>query len=131
MAPPQIRSPAESFYGGIEFDWDGVGHGTAMAGLIAATGADDNHYLGIAPQAQIVSVRVSATGDSRGIQTQIPKGIRWAVDNGAKIINISMGSATPTEDEISAVEYALSKDVLIVAATGNVTDDHPESESVR
>nr|MBA3488208.1 S8 family serine peptidase [Longispora sp. (in: high G+C Gram-positive bacteria)] len=97
---------------------DSDGHGTAMAGIIAGKGGGGNHVLGIAPKAKILPV---AIGKKPGAD-KVAQGIRWAVDNGADVINISMGSplliVAPVEKE--AVTYALSKNVPIVAAAGNV-----------
>jgi hypothetical protein len=89
-------------------------HGTGMAGLIAGKGGGNMHMLGIAPAAKILPVAVREKAQS------VAQGIRWAVDHGADVINISMGDAhTPQSYEIDAVRYALSRDVVVVAATGN------------
>ncbi|MFC7307806.1 type VII secretion-associated serine protease mycosin [Streptomyces monticola] len=108
-------------------------HGTAMAGIIAGHGhgADnDDGVLGIAPEARILPVRVILEdGDksrkkarsSRG--GALADGIRWAADNGADVINMSLGDdsesahAEPSED--AAVQYALKKGVVVVASAGN------------
>jgi type VII secretion-associated serine protease mycosin len=97
---------------------DPVGHGTLIASLIAGKGGGASHALGIAPQAKILPVAVpkSAPGS-------LGPPIRWAVDHGAKIINISLGSsAEPPSDELAAINYARSKDAIIVAASGNRPD---------
>jgi type VII secretion-associated serine protease mycosin len=101
---------------------DDDGHGTAMAGLIAAKGGGANNALGIAPGAKLLSAQVS--GGGTGFRTdQVAAGIRWAVDNGAKVINLSLGSQLPPPSaEVEAVNYALSKDVVVVAAAGNRED---------
>lgn len=96
---------------------DEDGHGTGMASIIAGKGGGDGHELGIAPQAKILPV---SNGTSVHME-DIAAGIRWAADNGAKVMNISEGVETPAEpDLVAAVKYALSKDVVIVSATGNV-----------
>jgi type VII secretion-associated serine protease mycosin len=93
-------------------------HGTSMAGLIAAKGGGANHALGIAPGAKLLSVRVDMKG--AGFYTdQVASGIRWAADNGAKVINLSLGGDTPLPAQTEAVSYAQSKDVVVVAAAGN------------
>lgn len=97
---------------------DKVGHGTRMAGIIAARGGGGNHALGVAPGAKILPVAVDV--DSA---TSLAEPIRWAVDQGAKVINLSVGrSATfgVPPDEAAAIAYALSKDVIVVSAVGNV-----------
>lgn len=106
--------------GGPRVDDDG--HGTGMAGLIAAKGGGANTALGIAPGAKLLSVRVSGT--SQGLYLdQVDSGIRWAADNGAKVINLSVGGRdAPSTADVEAVNYALSKDVVVVAAAGNRAD---------
>ncbi|MEU9359640.1 type VII secretion-associated serine protease mycosin [Streptomyces sp. NPDC048301] len=108
-------------------------HGTAMAGIIAGRGSGPGHgngVLGVAPEAKILPVRVILeSGDparakaraSRG--TALADGIRWATDQGADVINLSLGddseSAHPEPGEDAAVQYALSKGVSVVASAGN------------
>ena len=112
-----------------DFNLDTGGHGTAMAGLIAGIGTDTNHYLGIAPQAKILSVKVSS-GEIVTAQRGVAEAVRWAVDNGAKIINIPLGwDAWSTTNE-ETMQYALSQGALIVASTGNIDVSHPESTGV-
>jgi len=96
---------------------DTVGHGTAMAGIIAAQGGGAHHALGIAPRASILSVRSSATSHSD--PDDVAKAIRWATDHGADVINVSQAANTSTPEEVSAVHYAEVHDVLIVAGAGN------------
>ncbi|MFE3514458.1 type VII secretion-associated serine protease mycosin [Streptomyces sp. NPDC059166] len=108
-------------------------HGTAMAGIIAGRGSGPGRgdgVLGVAPEARILPVRVILeSGDpsrakaraTRG--TALADGIRWAADQGADVINLSLGddseSAHPEPGEDSAVQYALSKGVSVVASAGN------------
>ncbi|MEV4614033.1 S8 family serine peptidase [Kitasatospora sp. NPDC049258] len=92
-------------------------HGTSMAAEIAAKGHGSNAgVVGLAPGAKILPVYYDdATGGNA-----IPEGIKWAVDHGAKVINISAGKTrAPSNDEVSAVAYAVQHDVLVVAAVGN------------
>lgn len=89
----------------------------------AATGGPDG-IIGVAPEAEILSVSTwlgSANPAGKSDQDQIPEAVRWAVDNGAKVINISLGSATPQWPQSwdAAFLYAEQKDVVIVAAAGN------------
>ena len=97
---------------------DGAGHGSAMAGIIAANGGTDDHLLGIAPHAKILSIRTGSASKSLG-RTNIPDGIRWAVDHGATVLNISEGGKLERGGE-DAVRYALEHDVVIVAGSGNI-----------
>ncbi|HEY4406661.1 MAG TPA: S8 family serine peptidase [Xanthobacteraceae bacterium] len=104
---------------------DEVGHGTHVSGILAAKGIAMDE--GICPDCRIMAVRVLATmksGDrlvGAGIVDNINNGIKWAVDNGADIINMSLGikhtgGGLPHED---VIRYALSKGVTVVAASGN------------
>jgi thermitase len=104
---------------------DEVGHGTHVAGIIAGRGI--KMPLGVAPECRIMAVRVLATlqqGDKRvgaGLIDNINVGIKWAVDNGADVINMSLGvkqeyGGLPHEE---VIKYALNKGVTVVAASGN------------
>jgi type VII secretion-associated serine protease mycosin len=97
---------------------DPDGHGSKMAGIIAARGGDDMHALGIAPRAKILPVAVQLPGYG-----SLAEPIRWAVDHGAKVINMSLGSTgASAADEQAAIAYALAKDVVLVAAAGNADE---------
>ena len=104
---------------------DEVGHGTHVSGIVAARGLQMDE--GVSPGCRIMPVRVLATmksGDrlvGAGIVDNINTGIKWAVDNGADVINMSLGikhtgGGLPHED---VIRYALSKNVTVVAASGN------------
>ncbi|MEV6761952.1 type VII secretion-associated serine protease mycosin [Streptomyces sp. NPDC051105] len=115
-------------------------HGTAMAGIIAGHGhgiGNDDGVMGVAPEAKILPVRViledgdSARGKARSSRGDaLAEGIRWAADHGADVINLSLGddsdSAHPEPSEDEAIQYALKKDVVVVASAGNGGDkgDH-------
>jgi type VII secretion-associated serine protease mycosin len=97
---------------------DQVGHGTAMAGLIAGRGlSNGGGVLGIAPKARILPVQVART-ESTLPSPWIGPGIDWAVDHGAKVINLSMELGDDGEVR-AAVERALRSDVIVVAGVGN------------
>ncbi|MEL6893427.1 MAG: type VII secretion-associated serine protease mycosin, partial [Actinomycetota bacterium] len=102
--------------GGADTDCDG--HGTFVAGIIAAAADSDTSFVGVAPRAVILPVRQAndrEDGDSRGMS----EAIVYAVDNGASVINVS-ASATRDDPELAAaVEYAEHNDVLVVAALSN------------
>ncbi|MFF2508415.1 type VII secretion-associated serine protease mycosin [Streptomyces sp. NPDC058067] len=110
---------------------DYEGHGTGMAALVAATGAYGGGHgsFGLAPGAKILPIRLP-DGAKFGNQYQsadayntlTPKAIRYAVDHGAKVINISQGFIKGSAALSSAVDYALKHDSLIFAATGNSGD---------
>jgi type VII secretion-associated serine protease mycosin len=94
------------------------GHGTAMAGLIAAHG----RALGIAPDATILPVRHTSTGAIGDARRQA-EGIRWAVDHGATVLCLAFGHPEPDGYLERAIKYALDHDVVVVAAVGNTPDD--------
>lgn len=108
-------------------------HGTAMAGIIAGRGhgpGRGNGVLGVAPEATVLPVRVLLEQDdpqrkkARATRSgALAEGIRWATDQGADVINLSLGddsaSAEPDPKEDAAVRYALSKGVIVVASAGN------------
>jgi type VII secretion-associated serine protease mycosin len=104
---------------------DTVGHGTKVAGIIAASHRDKVGFVGLAPEATILSIRQNDdAGD--GDVPSLAKAIREAVDKGAKVINISQdvrGTNGPNfggSDQLkSAIDYAESKRVVVVAASGN------------
>lgn len=104
-------------------------HGTHVAGIIAAERNNGVGVKGVANNAQIMSVRVLPNGDE--YDKDIALGIRYAVDNGARIINCSFGkSFSPNSEWVhEAIKYAATKDVLIVHAAGNdgLDVDTPEN----
>lgn len=91
------------------------GHATAVAGLAAGAAAD---APGVAPAAGILSVRVTAA-DGTSDSFSLAQGILAAVDAGAQIINISMGSYGATAVLANAIDYASNEGVVIVASAGN------------
>ncbi|MGP4017773.1 type VII secretion-associated serine protease mycosin [Saccharopolyspora sp. 5N708] len=97
---------------------DCVGHGTFVAGIIAARPVPGLGFAGIAPEARILPVRYtqSRTG---GTAPAMADAIREAVDGGARIINVSASSPYPNDELRTAVDYAHARDVLIVAAAAN------------
>ncbi|GAA1753949.1 S8 family serine peptidase [Luedemannella helvata] len=91
---------------------DEDGHGTAMAGLVAAHG----RILGVAPQATVLPVKNQSPSTPFG---DIGTSIDWAVAQGAKVLSISQGSRDDSVTERRAVERAIAADVVIVASAGN------------
>jgi subtilisin family serine protease len=98
-------------------DSAGETHGTHVAGII---GAVINNGIGVAGWAQVrlLSVRVLSEQGS-GSDYDVAEGIRWSADNGARIINLSLGGYEVSTVLASAVEYAWNQGVLLFAATGN------------
>jgi type VII secretion-associated serine protease mycosin len=110
---------------------DLVGHGTFVASLIAAGGNSQSGMEGIAPNVKIMPLKVANSAD--GTDTRlIAQAIRYAADHGARVINLSLGGPTPSSTLQTAINYALSKQVVVVAAAGNEGDttnqpDYPAS----
>lgn len=98
--------------------YDDHGHGTAIAGLIAARADNSIGVAGICPDCAILPVKVL---DAYGVgeDRHLARGIRWATDNGAQVINLSLGGAEESHILQEAIEYASQKGVLIVASSGN------------
>jgi type VII secretion-associated serine protease mycosin len=101
---------------------DSVGHGTSMAGLIAGRGLHNGGgVLGVAPKAMILPGQIMRSDTGNLPAPWLPDGIDWAVDHGAKVINLSLDvSEDPRVQE--AIERALRADVVVVAAAGNTPD---------
>ncbi|MFG3549729.1 type VII secretion-associated serine protease mycosin [Streptomyces sp. NPDC047725] len=120
-------------FGAKEGDRSWARHGTAMAGIIAGHGhgpGGTEGVMGVAPEARILPVRVILEdGDPSRAEARktrgnaLAEGIRWAVDHGADVINLSLGddsaSAHPESAEDEAIQYALRKGVVVVASAGN------------
>ena len=101
-------------------DTDLVGHGTTVSALIA--GKDDNAgVVGIAPKAKILPVRVLDQANRYDDAVIVANGVRWAVDHGARVINLSLGGSGSSPALAAALDYAFAKDVVVVACTGNMS----------
>ena len=99
---------------------DQEGHGTQMAGLIAGHGNGSgakNGILGIAPNAKILPVKFTIVAD-RGGSIQLGNGIKWAVEHGAKVVNVS-ATIGPTPNMDDGIAAASAQDAVVIAGTGN------------
>ncbi|MEG4809598.1 S8 family serine peptidase [Microcoleus sp. F8-D3] len=106
-------------------DWDFYGHGTHIAGAIAAQG-NDFGITGVAPNAKIMPVRVLPAFGS-GQPNNVAAGIRYAADNGANVINLSLGNEfVPSNAVNNAIQYANNKGSVVVMAAGNSGVDQPD-----
>ena len=117
---------ARSFVGGSPRQ-DTLGHGTFVAGLIAAGVDNGIGIAGLAPSAELLVAKVVTRSRAIPVEAEA-KAIRWAVENGARVINMSLGGARdpldPSRDtfsrlEADAVAYAVSNGTVVVAAVGN------------
>lgn len=92
-------------------------HGTHVAGTIAQLTDNGIGVAGVAPGASILPVRI---GDYRGVTSDnIAEGITWAVDNGANVINLSVGGSTYARVVDEACRYAYDRGVVVIASSGN------------
>lgn len=96
---------------------DDNGHGTHVAGIIAAVANNAQGIAGGAPGTCILPVKVLNRSGS-GWDSDVARGIDWAVSNGAQVINLSLGSGSPGASSI-AVQNAVANDVMVFAAAGN------------
>jgi len=114
--------PGRSFMNSSETqdgnDVDAGGHGSHVAGIIAAAANNGIGGSGVAPNAKILPIKVldqAGQGDARDVAA----GVRFAADSGAKVINLSLGGATESPSLTQAIQYANDKGALVVAAAGN------------
>jgi type VII secretion-associated serine protease mycosin len=115
----QVLPGADFVDGTSDGRTDLVGHGTTVAALIAGR-RDDNGVVGLAPDARILPVRVLDQNNRYSDAAVVAKGVRWAVDHGARIINLSLGGVSRNEALGGALAYAAQHDVVVIACTGNV-----------
>jgi subtilisin family serine protease len=118
---PDLRGAVVPGYDFVNSDanpMDDHGHGTAVAGVIAARA--DNHLggAGICWRCSIMPVKVLDASGS-GDDTLIAAGIVWATDHGAKVINLSLGGPGTSLELTNAIGYATGKGAIVVAAAGN------------
>jgi len=114
--PPLL--PGYSAISTISPNNDKRGHGTGVTGTASAVGDNGIGTVGINWKANILPVKVDDPSGGLSV-ANIAKGIRWAADNGARVMNLSLGSKVDSETLRSAIDYAYDKGCVIVAASGN------------
>ena len=126
LTHPDLRdrlTSGTSFVEGSQGPLDDNGHGTHVAGIIAASANNGVGVAGVAPLVRIMPVKV-LKNDRFGRLSDIVSGIAWAVDHGADVINLSLGSDEDKNGHSKAmdatVRYAISRNVTVVAAMGNM-----------
>jgi len=98
---------------------DIYGHGTHIAGIIAAWTGSGTGVAGLAHDCRLMNVKV-ADDQGRFDSSVAAKGVKWAVDHGARVINMSLVSTEPSPSLEEAINYAWNKGVVVVAAAGNL-----------
>jgi len=125
--PPGFRFEGD-FTGVDNVPQDEVGHGTHVAGTIACLSNNGVGVAGVTWNCRILPVRVLArivnvsdATDVRGVGSaaDIAAGIRWAVDHGARVLNLSLGGSSDTQVERDAIAYAVANGAVVCAAMGN------------
>ena len=113
----------EKGYGNNDYDGPDASHGTHVAGIVAAVRGNDIGMDGVADNVEIMTVRAVPDGDER--DKDVANAIIYAVDNGAKVINMSFGKGYSWDKQAvdKAVKYAAKKDVLLVHAAGNSAEN--------
>jgi len=132
LGPSPVAPPGFHFEGDVNIvdndPMDEVGHGTHVAGTICCLSNNAAGVAGVTWDCRIMPVRVLARivnntnpSDVRGTgsSADIAAGIRWAVDHGARVINLSLGGPSDTFVERDAIAYAIAHNVVVCAAMGN------------
>ncbi|MBM2809297.1 MAG: peptidase and subtilisin kexin sedolisin [Chloroflexi bacterium] len=124
---PDLRDrlvPGYNFFQPDELPMDDSGHGTHVAGTIAATANNSTGIAGVASGVSIMPIKV-LNSRGAGRDSRVAQGIRWAVDHGANIVNMSFGGQDISPVLSEAVEYASSSGVVLVVAAGNEGGSEP------
>ncbi len=114
----------DDVYGGWDFansdndPTDDHGHGTNVGGIALATGNNGIGYAGVNWNSQIMAVKILDQNNS-GFYSWMADGIYYTVDNGAKVMNMSVGGNSPSATLLDAVDYAYANNVALVVSTGN------------
>jgi subtilisin family serine protease len=113
----------ERFYGNNDVKGPDALHGSHVAGIIGADRKNNVGIRGVADNVMIIGVRNTPNGDER--DKDVANAIRYAADNGARVLNMSFGKSYSWNKKVvdEAVKYAISKDVLLVHAAGNDNND--------
>lgn len=123
------KDPKEKIYGNNDVKGPDPLHGTHVGGIVGAERNNNIGMDGVAANVKLMSVRTVPDGDER--DKDVANAIRYAVDNGASVINMSFGKGFGTHKDIvdAAVKYAESKDVLLVHAAGNSAQDNDNTDN--
>lgn len=122
---PELENRIVSGYDYVEDDnlpQDDLGHGCGVAGIIASNTNNSIGIAGIAPNSKIMPLKV-LNAQGIGTYSDVAEAIIYATDNGAHIINLSLGGVYQSALLQNAIDYAISNDVIVVAAAGNTGGD--------
>jgi type VII secretion-associated serine protease mycosin len=126
MLTRRVLPGVDEVHPGAPGTGDCNGHGTFVAGIVAAGRLPGIGFAGVAPEATILPVRQTSNGQDGTVDT-LAAGIRDAVDGHARVVNVSVTFDQPSARLAEAVRYAQEHDVLIVAAVGNqATNGNPQ-----
>ncbi len=119
----------ERSYGNDDVEGPNAEHGSHVSGIIGASRENNIGIKGVANHVRIMGIRVVPEGDER--DKDVANGIRYAVDNGARVINMSFGKGYKWDKEVvdDAVKYAEQKGVLLVHAAGNENQNNDVKEN--
>ena len=112
------------FVDGDSIAEDTNGHGTHIAGTIAAA-KDGLGITGVAPDASVMPIRV-LDENGAGSLSNLIRGVRWATDNGADVINLSLGGTSYSQAMADAIRHASKRGTVVVMAAGNSGEASPE-----
>jgi subtilisin family serine protease len=120
-AHPDLRGglvPGFDFVGRDDTPADDNGHGTAVAGVIGARADNGVGISGICPRCSLMPVKV-ATASGTASDATVASGMTWAVDHGARVINLSLGGSSFSRAVDEAIRYATARGAIVVSAAGN------------
>ncbi len=120
----------ERYYGNPDVKGPDASHGTHVSGIIAASRGNNVGMDGIANNVKIMAIRCVPDGDER--DKDVANSIRYAVDNGATVINMSFGKGYSWDKKVvdDAVKYAMKHDVLLVHAAGNSHQNNDDTDNL-
>ena len=118
-------APGHNFVDGGANTSDSNGHGTAVAGIIAAQGENGKGIAGVCGKCRIMPVKVLGA-DNSGAWSDVAAGVIWATKHGARVINMSLGLPRGSRSIAAAVSYAESHNVVVVASSGNQNSSAPD-----
>ncbi len=120
------NNPLEIGYGNNDVYGPEAEHGTHVAGIIGANRTNDIGIKGVAANVKIMVIRAVPNGDER--DKDVANAIRYAVDNGAWVVNMSFGKSYSSHESVvdAAIKHAMKNDVLLVHAAGNSSENIDE-----